>query len=60
MDLPSPVAGELPTTSSPCFTREGEDALVNPWQIVKALVQTSGVGDTLVSVLFAVMIVEKD
>ena len=40
--------------------REGEDALVNPWQIVKALVQTSGVGDTLVSVLFAVMIVEKD
>ena len=33
---------------------------MNPWQIVKALVQTSGVGDTLVSVLFAVMIVEKD
>ena len=39
LDLPSPVTRELPTSSSPCFTWEGEDVLVTPWQIVKALVQ---------------------
>ena len=60
MDLPGPVTRELPTTSSPCITGEGGDALVNPWQIVKAPVQIQGVGDTFDSVLFAVMMVGKD
>ena len=62
---PSPhlLAHGLPNASSPCFTRERREVLVNPLQTVKALILIEGFGgrplDRFQSVFFAVTINRK-